>query len=254
MHSTVTDETGLERHERGSAATSLAARTDRAASHPEAAGFGESPSREPKPVSVLVFDFGRVITRDQDPDLARAMADTLGVGFEDFTRAYYAERGDYDRGHFRADGYWARVASALGVPLSKADIPVLADLDMRSWFTFDEDMTRFIASVRPSVSRILLLSNIPHEGAELIRSAGFDWTMHFDDYILSCEHRVMKPDTAIYDLCVTEAKVAAEHILFVDDIEANIEGARACGLNSHHYKGLPGLQAELASEYRLQGA
>jgi putative hydrolase of the HAD superfamily len=61
---------------------------------------------------------------------------------------------------------------------------------------------------------------------------------HVHGAILSHEVGLRKPEAAIYQAAVKLAGVPAERCLFIDDLKANVEGARKCGWQAiHHAKG-----------------
>jgi putative hydrolase of the HAD superfamily len=57
---------------------------------------------------------------------------------------------------------------------------------------------------------------------------------HFRTVFLSSTIGLRKPDAAAYDHVVEAIGVPASRILFFDDLAANIEGARARGLQAIH--------------------
>jgi 2-haloacid dehalogenase len=67
----------------------------------------------------------------------------------------------------------------------------------------------------------------------------------FRDIVVSGEEKVTKPDAAIYRLALARFGLAAEEALFVDDNAANVDGARAVGIASHHFRDAATLRAEL---------
>ncbi len=202
-------------------------------------------------LTTLVFDFGRVITRDQDPVLAGEMAAILGAGKEEFSRAYYGERSHYDRDSLGSIEYWTAIASRFGRTIGASDIARLVDLDMSSWFVINAETTDFIAAMRPKVARMVLLSNIPEDGARKLRGTGYPWIAHFDELVLSYEHKVIKPEAAIYDICLRAAGRPAGECMLIDDVEANIEAARAAGMHGHVFRDVESLRRTLESEFIL---
>lgn len=60
--------------------------------------------------------------------------------------------------------------------------------------------------------------------------AGFDLRGTFDEVVLSAEHGVRKPDTAIFRLVLGKLGVSAERCLFVDDSEDNLAAAYELGI------------------------
>jgi 2-haloacid dehalogenase len=68
----------------------------------------------------------------------------------------------------------------------------------------------------------------------------------FDGAIVSGDERLLKPDPAIYHLLIERYGLSAEECLFIDDSVANVEGARAVGMQAIHYREPMDLGAELA--------
>jgi HAD superfamily hydrolase (TIGR01509 family) len=54
--------------------------------------------------------------------------------------------------------------------------------------------------------------------------------------VFSYEIGAMKPDRAFFTACLDAVGVPAESCIFIDDAEANVEGARAAGLKAVHYR------------------
>jgi len=61
----------------------------------------------------------------------------------------------------------------------------------------------------------------------------------------TAEFGASKPDPGVYIACVERLGVPPETTLFVDDNEANVQGALAAGLHAHHYRDLTALLREL---------
>jgi HAD superfamily hydrolase (TIGR01509 family) len=64
----------------------------------------------------------------------------------------------------------------------------------------------------------------------------FDWLDEFEVQIWSCEHGIIKPDPAIYRLCLEALGCEARRTLFFDDRPANVEGARKVGMQAHVFE------------------
>jgi putative hydrolase of the HAD superfamily len=69
----------------------------------------------------------------------------------------------------------------------------------------------------------------------------------FDYFVLSYEVGVMKPDRRIYDEAIKHAECAAEECLFIDDVQENVDGARAAGMRSERFEGVEKLRRDLAA-------
>jgi HAD superfamily hydrolase (TIGR01509 family) len=68
---------------------------------------------------------------------------------------------------------------------------------------------------------------------------------NFDAHILSHEVGLLKPDRAIYELTIRRTGLKAGRVLFVDDIRANVEGARAVGMRAIRFEGAEQVRQEL---------
>ncbi|GAA0779713.1 HAD family phosphatase [Roseibium denhamense] len=69
----------------------------------------------------------------------------------------------------------------------------------------------------------------------------------FLDIVVSAEEQLIKPDPAIYRICLQRNALDPENCLFIDDSLANVEAARALGIAAHHFKGAQGLEKDLKS-------
>lgn len=70
---------------------------------------------------------------------------------------------------------------------------------------------------------------------------------HFDEIVYSAALGVCKPDRVFYTTAQSRMGVtAAQSILFVDDMPANVDGARMCGWRSMLYRGPESLAGALA--------
>jgi HAD superfamily hydrolase (TIGR01509 family) len=67
----------------------------------------------------------------------------------------------------------------------------------------------------------------------------------FDPLVISAVIGVMKPDARAFHVVLDRLKCSAERVIFVDDMPANISGAKAVGIHGIHYTTLPVLQKAL---------
>ncbi len=85
------------------------------------------------------------------------------------------------------------------------------------------------------------------------------WSVHFADLLapfrkIYASHAigVRKPDPAAFRTVVEDMGVAPERVLFFDDIDENVAGARACGLQAVEVRSTA--DVELALDHVLGGA
>jgi len=92
---------------------------------------------------------------------------------------------------------------------------------------------------------LYLLSNFSAEKFPLmIQRYGF--LDLFDDMIISGEHKLIKPDPAIYQLTLKRIKRMASECLFIDDSTPNIETARGLGFRTILFQSPEQLEKDLA--------
>ena len=128
------------------------------------------------------------------------------------------------------------------------------ELDMDSWFTINPETVAIIRALKEKGRRLLILSNMNVEGRERMYGSarildGEDWLSLFDDVLLSCDLGLIKPEPEIYLACIARSGAEPGECLFIDDVLANIEGARACGMMAVHFTDARLLASVLADEY-----
>lgn len=74
------------------------------------------------------------------------------------------------------------------------------------------------------------------------RTPGFEL---FDGMVISADERCVKPNPRIYQILLERYALPAETCLFIDDLAANIEGARALGIAGIRFDGERMLRYEL---------
>ncbi len=55
----------------------------------------------------------------------------------------------------------------------------------------------------------------------------------FDGIVVSGDEKIMKPDPRIYHTLLDRYGLSASDCLFIDDVPANVDGARAVGMHGH---------------------
>jgi putative hydrolase of the HAD superfamily len=205
-------------------------------------------------IRCLMLDMGGVLTQEQRLDKVDELMRLLDLGCarEAFREVYFAERLDYDRGTADAREYWSRVARSLGARLREEDLPSLVRIDLQSWFNMRSSMLDFLGGAKGRVGRLVLLSNIHSDGAEYIREGeGRSWAAQFHELVLSCEHRLLKPELEIYELAMEMAGALPRETLFVDDNPENVEGALRAGMSSFRFSSEEDFAAKLEREYEF---
>lgn len=212
--------------------------------------------QEKKAIKTVIFDCGRVITFDQNLQIAEKMGQLVGAAPDAFDAVYKAERTEYDRGTLSATEYWNKVARHFGLTLDAALVAELIELDMDSWFTINPETVAIIQELKSLGYRLLILSNMNVEGKSRMFGASrfcgaVDWIGLFDDVVLSCDLALLKPEPAIYHSCLERALASPRECVFIDDTPANVVAARECGMHGVVFSHAGHLRLVLKSEYRV---
>lgn len=91
---------------------------------------------------------------------------------------------------------------------------------------------------------LYLLSNFSAEKFPLMQKR-YDFLQLFDDTIISGEHKLIKPDPAIYHLTLKRINREASECLFIDDFLPNIETALRLGFHTIHFQSPEQLEKDL---------
>lgn len=181
----------------------------------------------------IVFDVGNVLIRWQPeravapefPDPGAGLAYLNSVGFFDWNMVQ-------DGGRPFAEGWEAlnRVHPGQVTPLAQY-------------------LTRFADTIREPIQGTWdLLDRLAARGHRVFAITNFareTWPaalrLHprlgqvFEDVVVSGHERLLKPQPEIYHLLMTRNQLRAAECLFIDDSVPNVEGARAVGMDAHHF-------------------
>jgi len=144
------------------------------------------------------------------------------------------------RGELTKQRFFEIVSGDLGFAGTYEEFAVLwSDI-----FAPNEPMISLARELKGKVQRIVLSNtNEIHMDFVLERHP---FLRELEGLVLSHEVGLMKPDRRIYELALRRFKLTAARTVFVDDILANVEGARAAGLHGIHYQNPGQVRQELA--------
>lgn len=185
----------------------------------------------PRPGSVraIILDVGSVILHERDHAKRLEWERRLGLPQGGLTRlvldseqAKHAASGQYSERQV-----WEAIAQKLGLPAE--EIP---QLQWDFWLSerLDVSLVEYIQSLRPRYT-IAILSNAWSE-ARAVHEKRFGFSAWVDVQIYSAEVGLLKPDPRIYQLALSELKLAAHECVFVDDRLVNVQAAEAVGMNA----------------------
>lgn len=96
-----------------------------------------------------------------------------------------------------------------------------------------EKMYGFVEMLKSKGYGIYLLSNASPDFHE--RRSGIPALSLFDGVIISADYKLLKPEKEIYEKLYETFSLKPEECFFIDDVPANIDGAKATGMDGHCY-------------------
>jgi putative hydrolase of the HAD superfamily len=198
-------------------------------------------------IKALALDYGNVISEPQDESCYARMAALSGLEPAFFMRAFWKYRPDFDAGRIRGREMYRDVLAEAGLSGDGARLDALADAlleeDMSSWARVSMPVTAWALSIKAAGYKLGVLSNMPFDFLERY-GAGIRLFKEADAAVFSCDHGLIKPDPALYRILVGKLGCEPEEIVFFDDVQANVEGARAAGIKALLWKGLENAQRD----------
>lgn len=186
----------------------------------------------PTAADALLFDLGRVVI---DIDFTRAL--NCWAGHAGCEPAHLIGRFSpddaykrHERGEISDAEYFAALRGSLGIDVTDAQF-------LEGWNAiFAGEMPDIEPLLARAARRLPLYAfSNTNRAHEAHFSQAFAQVLgHFRKLFLSSTIGLRKPEAAAYDHVVKNIGVAAERIVFFDDVMENVEGARARGLLAVH--------------------
>ena len=186
----------------------------------------------PQP-EVVVFDLGKVLVDFDYSIAARRIARQGRVEAAEVQR--FIDHSPllirYETGLLTRDQFFGEVCRLTGFAGTAAEFGAFfADV-----FSLIEPMIAMHAALRRAGVPTYIFSNTNDLAVAHIR-ASFPFFASFDAYVLSYEHRAMKPQAKLYEVVERVTGRAGGAILYLDDRLENIEAGRERGWETLHHQ------------------
>ena len=208
-------------------------------------------------IEAVVSDFGGVLTTPLISSFV-AFQDVSGIPMESLGEAMQriAERDglhplyELEKGNVSEAAFLEAIADELAAALGhRPEMHRFSEIYFEA-LEPNPPMFELMRELKADGYRMALLTNNVREWEPLWRSM-LPVDEVFELVVDSAFVRCRKPDPEIYDITLQQLGLAPERCLFVDDIEANCEGARAVGLEAVHFRdnqqAIPEIRERLAT-------
>ncbi|MEW5795959.1 MAG: HAD family phosphatase [Candidatus Zixiibacteriota bacterium] len=191
-------------------------------------------------IDTIVFDLGNVILPFDPLKPCATLGEMIGKSAEEVAHLIYDSNLErrFEQGRIDGAAFTRGVSEALDLNLAESEFRELwADM-----FTENQEVSDIVRELKP-YHRLMLMSNTNHwhwRHAFL----HFPIVSEFESYVLSFEVGELKPHPAIYRAALAKAG-ADRSVLFIDDIEVNVNAARIMGIAGIHFCSAKQLRREL---------
>ncbi len=186
----------------------------------------------PRGIRAILFDLGNVLIDVDFYRCARFWSDRSGVPAETLASRFRIDRAyqDFECGRLTASDYYAALRRMLGI-----DLP--DDVMREGWNTIIKGEKPGIRDCLGRLSRrypLYILTNTNPEHEIVWRDTHRDLLGYFEKIFVSSRMGFRKPDAEVYRQAARSIGQPCEHVLFFDDAEENVSGARRCGMQAVH--------------------
>jgi glucose-1-phosphatase len=180
-------------------------------------------------IRAIIFDLGGVLLRTADFLPREKLATRLGLdrrGLEELI--FGRESGDRaQRGEITIRQHWDHLCQELDY--TPAALQALVDEFFR-YDELDQELLDYVRKLKKTY-KTGLLTNAWDDLRQVIAQK-WHFEDAFDDMVISAEVKLVKPDRSIFELAVRRLDVEPGQAVFVDDMQRNVDGARAAGLHA----------------------
>ncbi len=187
-------------------------------------------------IQVIIFDVGGVLLRTENRTPRQQWEAKLGLqvgGAEAFV--FNSEMGQKaQRGEITEPELWQWIGS-------KLDLSAMETAAFRHGFwagdQLDTTLVAYIRQLKNSYQTAIISNYASNLRPELTDKFGI--ADAFDEIIISCEEKVMKPDPEIFQRALARLGRQPDEAVFIDDFQHNVVAAEAVGLSAVHFQ--PGI-------------
>ncbi len=195
-------------------------------------------------LETLVFDMGNVLVHFSHERMCTRIGALCGWSPSE-ARARLLDSGwqaALERGLKPPAQVHRELVAELGRPIDLAALRHAAS----DIFVLNTPIVPVLDQLKARGHRLVLLSNTSLWHFEFIRET-FDVLDRFDDFVLSCDVRAMKPEPAIFEAVLAKLRCPPRHAFYTDDIAAYVAAGRTHGLQAELFTDVPALIRHLAA-------
>jgi epoxide hydrolase-like predicted phosphatase len=184
-------------------------------------------------IRAIIWDLGGVLLRTEDLTYREKWEKKLGL--EAWELADLVFRNEVSQlatvGKASVDDIWKSLQKELDLEYEESE---RLKNDFFAGDRMDERLISFIRHLRGPYKTGMITNAWP----DIRHWIENEWKIAdaFDHILISAEVGLVKPDPAIYNLCLQTLNVTPDEAIFIDDFIENIHGARAVGMHAIRFQ------------------
>ena len=194
-------------------------------------------------IRAIIFDLGRVLVNIDNKLLVEKLFKGLDAdNLQELGRKTMGDPAmvEFNCGRMPAEEFYRRMCETYRLDLS---FQAFQTLWCEIFYSMD-GMKDLVGSISKKMTVGLLSDTDPiHWGSICSR---WPWIAAIKNPTLSYEVGVMKPNAAIYLAAAENVGTPPQQCLFIDDLQANVDGARAIGMHGIRFENKDALARKLA--------
>jgi len=193
----------------------------------------------------LFFDLGRVLLTFDHEQAVRQLAEVSDCDADQVRKVVFGSslQSDYERGQLETSEFCDKFRAQTNTNAGDQEICRAAS----DIFAINQSVIPLVSALRQSGWAMGILSNTCDAHWSFVRNAGYGFIDLFDPLVLSFNVQSLKPDAGIFEKAVEHVGLEPAQIFFVDDLQCNVLGARAAGLDAVQFTSASQLIRDLRS-------
>ncbi len=202
--------------------------------------------RSPTKIKAFFFDIGGVLVKVDSSESIQNLSEALGVDADQIQNGMtHALLTSYEKGHLSSNQFYEQLLINCGSNKNMS-LSQFRTYWQDVLFPHDESIA-FLGRAVKDFS-VWLLSNTNDFHYDILMQ-DFPFMKWVKGGTYSFMLGSMKPEPLIYEHAIKQCGFRPEEILFIDDLEVNVQAARDQGINVIHYHDYDAFSRELKSDY-----
>ena len=190
----------------------------------------------------VIFDVGRVLIKYSPKKILEDFGYSE-IEVEDILELVFQNEmwQELDRGRLTKEEFIYILGS------KRPDLKEKIEYVMDNWqdhLSSIEENTSILKDIKEKGFNLYVLSNFESTAFKKLKDR-FKYFDLFDDIVISCDVKMLKPDEGIYLYLLNKHGLIPEECLFIDDMKMNIETAKRLGMNTIWFRENINIKEEL---------